>query len=102
MQTLVIYDISDNRKRSKLSKLLFEYGLKRIRYSGFIGDLNFHDRVVLEKEVGKFLSCERDSVYIVPLCGRCARLCRVVSDKPVSLVKPEPLNTLAERHVLSI
>ena len=38
-------------------------------------------------EVRRFVREERDSVYIVPLCGRCVRLCKIVSVKPVSIVE---------------
>lgn len=80
MRTLVIYDISDNDKRSKLREHLRNSGLRHIQYSGFLGEVNTHDRFVLSREVAKFLSCERDSIYIVPLCDRCLRLCKIVSE----------------------
>ena len=37
MVVLVIYDISSDEDRSKLSSLLQDYGLERIQYSGFRG-----------------------------------------------------------------
>jgi len=80
MRTLVIYDISDDRNRSKLREHLRDCGLRGIQYSGFLGEVNTHDRFVLSKEVGKFLSSERDSIYIVPLCERCLRLCKIISE----------------------
>ncbi|MEJ5292436.1 MAG: CRISPR-associated endonuclease Cas2 [Candidatus Methanosuratincola sp.] len=79
MQTLVIYDISEDKKREKLRGHLLNYGLKRVQYSGLIGDINSNDRLVLVNEVGKFISSETDSIYIVPLCDRCVRLCKIVS-----------------------
>jgi len=79
LKTLVIYDISDDDKRTALREHLRDYGLKHIQYSGFLGDVNPHDRFVLSKEVGKYLSSERDSIYIVPLCNRCLRLCKIIS-----------------------
>ncbi len=80
MRTLVIYDISDDGKRSKLREYLRDCGLHSIQYSGFLGEVNTHDRFVLSKEVGKYLSSERDSIYIVPLCDRCLRLCKIISE----------------------
>ncbi len=59
LRTLVIYDISDDNKRSKLREHLRDYGLRGVQYSGFLGELNPHDRFVLSKEVGKYLSSER-------------------------------------------
>ncbi len=65
MQTLIIYDISADKPRTKLAKHLQRYGLKRIQYSGFVGELNVHDRILLTKEVGKYVVGERDSIYRV-------------------------------------
>ena len=83
MPTLVIYDISSDELRTKLANRLFDYGLQRIQYSAFKGELNPHDRETLGKELRDFVEGERDSVYLLPLCERCARLCKIVSPKPV-------------------
>lgn len=80
LKTLVIYDISDDDKRTGLREHLRDYGLNHIQYSGFLGEVNPHDRFVLSKEVDKFLSGERDSIYIVPLCSKCLRLCKIISE----------------------
>ncbi|MEM1689892.1 MAG: CRISPR-associated endonuclease Cas2 [Candidatus Hadarchaeales archaeon] len=89
MLTLVIYDISSDDIRTKLANRLFDYGLQRIQYSAFKGELNAHDREVLVKELPKFVEGERDSIYVIPLCERCARLCRIVSEKPIPSLAEE-------------
>jgi CRISPR-associated protein Cas2 len=86
MKTLVIYDIHDDGQRGKLREHLREYGLRRVQYSGFLGDLNTHDRLILAKEAGRFLSSENDSIYILPLCDRCLRLCRIIDQSGVSTI----------------
>ncbi len=86
MLTLVIYDISNDDDRSKLSELLQNYGLERIQYSGFKGNLSPHDRRLLQKEVGRFVKGERDSVYLLPLCIECSSICQIVSTREVQLV----------------
>lgn len=78
MITLVIYDISDDSKRTKLSSYLKQYGLKRIQYSGFRGELDANDRHVLVQEAGKFLSCDEDSIYVIPLCSSCIRTVSII------------------------
>jgi CRISPR-associated protein Cas2 len=87
MQTLVIYDISSNRLRDRLAKRLFDYGLQRVQLSAFCGELNSHDREVLLKELPNFIGCERDRVYVVPLCDRCVRLWRAVAERPVEVAR---------------
>ena len=90
MNTLVIYDIHEDKKREKLRGHLLNYGLNRVQYSGLIGNINTHDRLVLTKEVGKYLSSENDSIYIVPLCDRCTKLCRIIDQTGVSTItEPE-------------
>jgi len=79
MRTLVIYDISDDRSRVKVSTILKEFGLRRVQYSGFIGETNPNDREVLERLLRRYLTSERDSIYIVPLCNRCFSLLRVMA-----------------------
>ncbi len=63
--------------------------MDHIQYSGFLGEVNPHDRFVMSKEVEKFLSCERDSVYIVPMCDKCVRLCRIISENSRSMDEEE-------------
>jgi len=86
MLTLAIYDISDDKKRTALSKMLQDFGLHRIQYSGFLGDINPNDREVLSKEVGRFVEGTTESVYIVPLCDRDAKSCRIVSKNRISII----------------
>jgi CRISPR-associated protein Cas2 len=39
MRYVVIYDVSDDNLRTLVAETLKDYGLQRILYSGFIGDL---------------------------------------------------------------
>jgi CRISPR-associated protein Cas2 len=81
MLTLVIYDISEDSKRTKLLHYLKQYGLRRIQYSGLKGDLDANDRHVLIEEVPKFLSGDKDSIYVIPLCSSCIRTVSIVSKR---------------------
>ncbi|MEM4310895.1 MAG: CRISPR-associated endonuclease Cas2 [Nitrososphaerales archaeon] len=94
MLTLVIYDISDDRDRSKLAELLMNYGLERIQYSGFKGMLNTHDRLMLAKEVKRFVKGDRDSIYLIRLCRECASLCQIISKKEIVLVNESDVKIL--------
>lgn len=79
MITLIIYDIADDSKRTKLSNYLKQYGLYRIQYSGFKGNINPNDRHVLINEISQFLSKETDSIYVIPLCSSCTRTVSIIS-----------------------
>jgi len=89
LKTLVIYDISDDKRRTGLREHLRDYGLGHIQYSGFLGEMDPHDRHVLSKEVGRYLSSERDSIYIIPLCDRCLRLCNIISESKREMAEEE-------------
>jgi CRISPR-associated protein Cas2 len=87
MICLVIYDITDDRQRTRLASLLQRFGLARIQYSAFRGELNAHDRAVLARKCARFVKDEHDSVFIIPLCDRCLRTAEVVSNSGTCLVR---------------
>lgn len=53
MVTLFVYDISNDRIRTKVSEICLDYGLKRIQYSAFLGDLSVNRQEEL------WLKCRR-------------------------------------------
>ncbi|GBC73283.1 CRISPR-associated endoribonuclease Cas2 [archaeon HR04] len=76
MRYLIIYDISDDNVRDAIAKRLLEYGLTRIQYSSFIGDLprfRLHSLLldlhhILKDSIG---DDGRKSIIIYPLCDSC-------------------------------
>jgi CRISPR-associated protein Cas2 len=76
MQWLVAYDISDDTRRQRLSKILLDYG-QRVQESVFWIDAedDLADRI--RDRVAKAISPADDVIWILPLCGNCTR--RVVT-----------------------
>lgn len=74
MLILVIYDISNNRNRSKLIKKLRHFGLHRIQKSGFLGNLNHDKRMQLEETLNDYISGIKDSIYVVPICKELSKI----------------------------
>jgi CRISPR-associated protein Cas2 len=70
MLVWVIYDISEDRVRSRISRICKGYGLFRVQKSAFLGDLNRNqaDSLALECEA---LIASTDSVYVFPVCDDC-------------------------------
>jgi len=89
---LVVYDISNTRNRTKLAKLLERFGLERVQYSAFRGELNPNDRDALVKKVKEFVKDERDCLFVIPLCRRCLESAVVVSNTGVELVKEKKVD----------
>jgi len=83
MFCLVSYDITDDRRRLKLSKILLDYG-DRVQYSVFECIL---DKKLLDKMIGsiyKTVSEDEDSVRIYTLCAGCVKDIAVIGYGEVS------------------
>ena len=78
MLTWIIYDISSNKRRSKVAKTCLDRGLYRVQKSVFLGELNNNqiDEVAIMSE--ELIDKETDSVYIFPLCQEDFRKVRVL------------------------
>lgn len=83
----MVYDIRDDGNRANLAKALQRFGLSRVQYSGFRGELNPHDRVELAREVERFVVDDIDCIFIVPLCSRCLSTARVISKSGRTLIR---------------
>ena len=69
MNIIVIYDISDDKLRKKVSDELKNFGLERIGYSVFCGSVSRKALYVLEEKLK--LLIESDVLHIVQLCDSC-------------------------------
>ncbi|MCD5425114.1 MAG: CRISPR-associated endonuclease Cas2 [Methanosarcinaceae archaeon] len=67
MLVWVMYDISDNKIRKKVSDACKNYGLYRVQKSVFLGDLNANQRDSLGVECEDYVDGDVDSVYIFPM-----------------------------------
>lgn len=67
MLVWVIYDITENKVRQKISDRCKSYGLYRVQKSVFLGDLNTNERDSLGIECEELIDTDRDSIYIFPM-----------------------------------
>lgn len=74
METLVIYDIVDDRIRYKIAEACKDYGLQHIQYSAFRGNLNHNRREELKKRLKKTLGKNEGKIDIYPFCDKDLRL----------------------------
>jgi CRISPR-associated protein Cas2 len=72
MQWLVCYDISDDNRRERLVKVLLDYG-QRVQESVFWVDAEEELAPRIRERVQHVISAADDSVWLVALCGACAR-----------------------------
>jgi CRISPR-associated protein Cas2 len=66
---LLVYDIPDDRKRTKIADACIDYGLDRIQYSAFIGRLlpTHQDELILK--IKKILGKKPGNIQLFPLCA---------------------------------
>ena len=67
---LVIYDIPDDRIRYKISERCKDYGLDRIQYSAFAGELDRNRREELMLRLKKTLGRKEGNIRLQPVCTR--------------------------------
>jgi CRISPR-associated protein Cas2 len=67
MLVWVIYDITENKIRKRVSDSCKNYGLYRVQKSVFLGDLNSNRRDSLALQCEELIDPDVDSVYIFPM-----------------------------------
>lgn len=77
MITLVTYDISDNRTRTRVRKFLKEFGLPTQK-SVFECDLDDKGLRTVRRFMAATIDLETDSVRIVRVCAPCTERVRVL------------------------
>lgn len=67
MITWVLYDIKNDRARSRAAKYCKQAGLYRVQYSTFLGNLDAHQRDTLSLQMENEIDESDDKVYILPM-----------------------------------
>ncbi len=79
---LLIYDIPDDKVRYKVSERCKDYGLDRVQYSAFAGDLDRNRREELLMRLKKTLGKKAGNIRLQPICARDVALAREISIEP--------------------
>lgn len=67
---IIAYDITEDRKRNKISKILEKYGI-RINYSVFECMLSEGDLIRIREEIEEWIDPGEDTVIYYQLCVNC-------------------------------
>ena len=81
MRCLVIYDIAPDGLRSKVADICEDYGLQRIQYSAFMGELNRNKQDELMQKLKRKLGRADGSIHLYPICEKDLRLCIAVGER---------------------
>lgn len=79
---LLIYDIPDDRVRHRISERCKDYGLSRIQYSAFAGELDRNRREELMMRLKKTLGRREGNIRLQPVCARDLSLAKEVLVEP--------------------
>lgn len=63
----VLYDIEDDKVRTKIAKFCKQAGLYRVQFSVFLGTLDENGKDTLELQIRELMDETRDSVYMFPM-----------------------------------
>jgi CRISPR-associated protein Cas2 len=67
MITWVLYDIENDRARSKIARACKQSGLYRVQLSVFLGEINGNHLDELRLEIEALIDPDKDKVYIFPM-----------------------------------
>ena len=70
MKLFLIYDIQEDRARNKVAVLCKDYGLRRVQYSTFFGDLSRNRQEELILRIRRVIDAEGAYVLLLPTCER--------------------------------
>jgi len=79
MKYALCYDITDDRRRRGVSKILESYGY-RVQKSVFEAFLSRSDLEELKKRLRKVIAAKEDQVRIFPMCAGCDKSMEVIGN----------------------
>jgi len=68
MKCLLLYDIPDDKIRGKIATFCLDYGLDRIQYSAFMGDLSSNHQEELMLKLARRLGKAAGKIDLFPVC----------------------------------
>ena len=72
MHYTVAYDITDDKRRNKVAKILKDFGT-RIQYSVFECNIDRRAQLRLQSRLEKVIDLEEDTITFYHLCGACEK-----------------------------
>ena len=75
---MLVYDIPNDRLRAKVADICLDYGLERIQYSAFLGELNHNRQGELIQKLRRRVGQQEANVQLFPICERDMRLRRQI------------------------
>jgi CRISPR-associated protein Cas2 len=81
VQTVLIYDITSDRVRVKVADACLDYGLERIQYSAFFGEISGNHLEELLQRIRRLLGKDEATIEVFPICEKDLRLRRTLTER---------------------
>jgi CRISPR-associated protein Cas2 len=81
MRCLLIYDISHDGIRAKVADACLDYGLERIQYSAFMGELSWVHQKELLLQIRRRIGKHDANIHLFPLDEKSWTSRRVIEQK---------------------
>ena len=92
MDTIIIYDISDNSLRTRVAKALMDDGCIRIQEGAFYGLMNHNTREKLRLRLERMIHDKEGNIQFYPLCSKCFALKESIGE--IYQIKEEDVTVL--------
>ncbi len=83
---IICYDIKSDKRRTKLSNILEDYGM-RVQYSVFECFLTNKLIENLKSRIAELIDEEEDKVYYYHLCDRCVSNIEILGEKEAGVLE---------------
>jgi len=70
VKCLVIYDIPDDGLRAKIADICLDYGLERIQYSAFFGEMSHNRQGEILQKIRRRIGRKEANVQLFPVCEK--------------------------------
>ena len=74
MKCLLVYDIPNDKIRGKIADICLDYGLERIQYSAFFGEMNHNHQEEILQRIKRKLGKKAGNIQLFPICEKDLRL----------------------------
>jgi CRISPR-associated protein Cas2 len=83
VQTILVYDVPDDRLRTKIAAICLDYGLHRIQYSTFMGPMSRNRQEEVFQQITRRVGKREANVQLFALCEKDVEMRRqlIVTDE---------------------
>jgi len=89
MKCLLVYDIPDDKTRTKIAEICLDYGLLRIQFSAFFGDMNHNHQEEIIQRIKRKLGKKAGNIQLFPICEKDLHLRKKIIRKKQEAAKED-------------